>query len=118
MIPEMLIAITAIVMSFGVLPFSIMYYVNKIKTKKMDTLIKIVELGGNVDEDTLKMLGDGGGDHRKDYKSGLIWLAIGLPMALGIWMQSDIAEAMFGTIPMFVGIAFLISGKYRLRESS
>jgi hypothetical protein len=115
---EAIIAPIAIIMLFGVLPLSILYYVNKIKAKKMDTLIKIVELGGNVDAETLKMLSDGSGNHKADYKSGLIWLAIGVPLATGIWMESGIEEAVFGAIPMFVGIAFLIAGKYRLRESS
>ncbi len=113
-----IIPVVSVIMSLGVLPFCLFYFVSKIKTKKMDTLIKIVELGGNVDEETLKMLGDGRGDHKADYRSGLIWLAVGLPLSLGIWMGSGIEEAVFGTIPVFVGIAYLIAGKYRLRESS
>ncbi|NQV69286.1 MAG: hypothetical protein HQ498_04600 [Pseudohongiella sp.] len=113
-----LIPALAIIFSLGVLPLSILYFVSKTKAKKMDTLIKVVELGGNVDAETLKMLSDGGGNHKADYKSGLIWLAIGVPLATGIWMESGIEEAVFGAIPMFVGIAFLIAGKYRLRESS
>lgn len=117
---DLIIAPIGIIMIFGVLPFGIMYYANKIKTKKMDTLVKIMELGGSVDEETLKMLsnGGGGGDHKSDYRNGLIWLAVGLPLALGIYLGGGIEGAMFGSIPIFVGIAYLISGKYRLREPS
>lgn len=113
-----LIPVISVIMALGVLPFCIFYFASKIKSKKMDTLIKIVEMGGTADEETMKMLSGGGGDHKADYRNGLIWLAIGIPLSLGIWMESGIEEAIFGTIPVFVGIAFLIAGKYRLREAS
>lgn len=115
--PELIIAPIAILMIFGGLPLIVFYFINKTKTSKIDALVKIVELGGKVDEETMKMLNDGGGNHKTDYRSGLIWLAIGLPLALGIWMENGMGEAVFGTIPVFVGIAYLISGKFRLRES-
>lgn len=113
-----IIPVISVIMSLGVLPFCVFYFTSKIKNKKMDTLIKIVEMGGTVDEKTMRMLSDGGGDHKSDYRNGLIWLAIGLPLSLGIWITGGIEGAVFGTIPIFVGIAFLIAGKYRLRESS
>ena len=66
----------------------------------------------------MSMAADGGGNYKTDYKIGMIWLAIGVPVSVGIWLESGYQEAVFGTIAIFIGIAFLISGKYRLRESS
>ena len=113
-----MIGFTAVVLLLGVVPLSFLIYLHKSKTKKLDTLVKIVELGGNVDPEMMQMLGESGGSYKTDYKYGLIWLSIGLPVTLGIWMQSGFDRAVFGAIPVFIGIAFLISGKYRLRESS
>ena len=112
------IGFASVILTLGVLPLSLLFYLHKIKTKKMDTLLKLVELGGNVDPDMMKMLSDGGGNYKTDYKIGMIWLALGVPVSLGIWLESGYQEAVFGTIAIFIGIAFLISGKYRLRESS
>lgn len=112
------IGFTSVILTLGVLPLSLLFYLHKIKTAKMDTLLKLVELGGNVDPDMMKMLGEGGGNYKTDYKIGMIWLALGVPITLGIWFESGYEEAVFGTIAIFIGIAFLISGKYRLRESS
>ncbi len=113
-----MIGFSAVILIFGVVPLSFMIYLHKSKTKRLDTLVKIVELGGNVDPEMMQMLGDRAGSYKTDYKSGLIWLSIGLPVTLGIWMQSGFEQAVFGAIPVFIGIAFLLSGKYRLRESS
>ncbi len=115
---EIAIGFAAVILSIGVLPLSLLFFIHKIKAKKMDTLIKIVELGGNVDPDMMKMLSGGEGNYKTDYKIGMIWLALGVPITLGIWLESGYEEAVFGTIAIFIGIAFLISGKYRLREPS
>ncbi len=112
------IGFASVILTLGVLPLSLLFYLHKIKTAKMDTLLKLVELGGNVDPDMMKMLSEGGGNYKTDYKIGMIWLALGVPISLGIWLESGYEEAVFGTIAIFIGIAFLISGKYRLRESS
>lgn len=116
---EMAIGFLSVFLIFGAMPLGILFYLHKTKTKKMDTLVKIVELGGSVDPQMMKMLSEGGqSSYKTDYKNGLIWLAIGVPLSLGIMLESGINEAVFGTIPVFIGIAFLISGKYRLRESA
>lgn len=115
---DIIIAPIAIFMSLGVLPLIIMYFLNKIKSGRMEALIKVAELGGNIDDEQLKLLIGGAADHKADYRSGLIWLAIGIPLALGLWMAGGFQVAIFGSIPLFVGIAFIISGKYRLREPS
>ncbi len=115
---EAFIAIFSIFFSLGVLPLSILYFIQRLNAKKLDTIVKVVELGGNVDPDMMKMLSGASNSYKTDYKYGLVWLAIGIPLVLGIWLEGSWSGAVFGAIPLFIGIAYLISGKYRLRDSN
>ncbi|MBL4572674.1 MAG: hypothetical protein JKY86_06335 [Gammaproteobacteria bacterium] len=115
---NLLIPIFAIIFSLGVLPLSILYFINRGHDKKLDTITKVVELGGTLDPEMMKMLTGNSVSYKTDYKSGLIWLAIGLPVFFGIWLESGVAEAIFGAIPALIGVAYLISGKYRLRGAT
>ncbi len=112
---DLFIGLAGVIFSLGVLPLSILYFLNRGQNKKLDTIIKVVELGGTVDPGMMKMLGDSNKSFKTDYKYGLIWLAIGLPVFFGIWLESGISEAIFGSIPALIGVAYVISGKYRLR---
>jgi hypothetical protein len=115
---EEMIPILSISILFGVLPALTFYYLHKVKTKKFDTLVKLAELGGSVDPDMMKMLDTGANPgYRGDYRIGLIWLAIGIPLALGVLTTAGTEGAPFAMIPMFIGFAFLLSGKLRLREA-
>ncbi len=114
---EVFIPITAITILFGVLPALTLYYLNKMKSKKYATLIKLAEIGGDVNPEMLKMLDSGGASgYKSDYRLGLIWLAIDIPITLGIMTTPDAEGVAFALIPAFVGIAYIISGKLRLRE--
>ncbi|MEP5766695.1 MAG: DUF6249 domain-containing protein [Halieaceae bacterium] len=113
---ESYIGLMAVSLLFGLIPVTLLVFLHKVKTKKMDTLVKLVELGGNVDPEMMRMLSEGAGGYKMDYKWGLIWLAIGVPLALGVWRVAGTEVAAFALIPVFIGIAYLVSGKYRLRE--
>ena len=113
---EEFIGFTAVALLFGLIPVISLMYLNKIKSKKLDTLVKIVELGGTVDPDMMRMLSEGSGGYKMDYKWGLIWLAIGIPVTIGLFTIPEAEGVAFAMIPMFIGIAYLISGKLRLRE--
>ena len=117
---QVLIVVTPVIIIFGILPACVLYFIHRMKAKKLDTLIKIVELGGTVDPDMMQMLSDGSANanYKIDYKYGLIWLAVGVPLCAGIWLGSGMEAAIFGSIPLLIGIAYLISGKYRLREAN
>lgn len=94
-----------------------LYYLHVSRIKKLDTLVKIVELGGNVDPGMMKMLSAGNTkSYKTDFKYGLIWLAIGIPLTLSIAFESGATQAVMGLIPVLIGIAYMISGKYRWRE--
>ncbi|MCB1671841.1 MAG: DUF6249 domain-containing protein [Gammaproteobacteria bacterium] len=115
MYADALIAITAILVSasaFG----GFLYYLYKAKTSKLQTLVKMAELGGSgIDAETIRLLGNTGSGYKQDLKVGIIWLAIGIPLTLHILFEEP-TGVFAALIPVFIGIAYLISGKYRLRE--
>jgi len=114
---EFYIATVSIIFSLGVLPLGILYFIHRVKAKKLDSIIKVVELGGNVDPEMMKILSTSSVSYRTDYRYGLIWIAIGIPLFAGILIESGVGEAVFGSIPLLIGIAYLISGKLKLREA-
>lgn len=112
-----LIGFVSVVLTVGVIPVGILLLIHKVQTKKMDTLVKLAEMGGTLDPETMKMLSGTPGDYRTDYKWGLIWLAIGVPVFFGTWLEVGMQQAAFAAIPALIGVAFIISGKFRLRDS-
>jgi hypothetical protein len=115
------IAAIAIMFIFGgpvVFTYLILHYSNKKTTKKMDTLVKIVEQGGNVNPELMEMLEEPHGP-AADLRKGLIWLAVGIPLTLALTFNNgtdDWQGGLFGLIPVFVGIAYLIVMKYGNKE--
>ena len=118
MINGELIGLSSVVLIFGVLPSAAMFFLYKVRTRSLETLIKVVELGGTVDEDMMRALGPARqGNYKLDYKYGMIWLAVGIPLFIGVSLEASLTEGIFGLIPVLIGIAFLVSAKLRLRES-
>ncbi len=113
-----LVGLVSIIFALGVLPLSTFYFIHLLASRRLDTIVKIVELGGNIDIDMMKLFNANTASYKTDYKFGMIWLAIGIPVFVGVWLHSGMAEAVFGAIPAFIGIAYIISGKYRLRDSA
>ena len=109
--------VLAVFLIFGVFPTVFIVFIYKLKTKKMETIVKLTELDGKVNLIMLKTLIDGSGSHKKDYKIGLIWLAIGLPFIFMAFNNSFGNFHVLTLIPLFIGFAYLISGKLRLREA-
>lgn len=96
---------------------ALLFYFYKTRQKKLDTLVKVVELGGNVDPDMMKLLSADNGGYKADFRTGLIWLSVGIPLAIGMFLDEGMEAATYGLIPVFIGCAYLIAAKYRLRES-
>ncbi len=111
------IGMLSVLLIFGVMPVTAGYVLLRIKTGKMDALVKLAEQGAPIDAEMLKLLGDGAATYKTDYRWGLLWLAIGIPTTLGLWVRVGADQAIWGLIPVFIGFAFLIAGKLRLRES-
>jgi hypothetical protein len=114
---EQVIGLAAVLMLFGLMPLVAGLVFLKIKSRKMEAMVKLVELGTTLDAEMLRVLSDGAANYKTDYRWALIWLAIGIPVTLGLWVQVGAEEAIWGLIPVFIGLAFAIAGKLRLRES-
>ncbi len=109
------IGLTAVLLIFGVIPVMVGLVLYKLRARQMETLVKLTENGASIDQDTIRLM-SGAGNYKTDYKWGLLWLALGIPVTAGLWVTSSFAEAVWGLLPVGFGIAFLIAGKMRLRE--
>ena len=118
---EGLIAVFSILFIFGgpvFVIYLILHYGNKNKNKKLETLLKIVEQGGDVNPELLDMLETEKGP-TSDLRKGLIWLAIGIPLTLAMMLNNvgdDWATGLFGLIPVFIGLSYLTVMKYGQKD--
>ena len=113
---EILIPIISIIFVFGGAVLSIyliLLFSGRKTTKRLDTLVKLVEHGGKVEPEMMEMLNEPTGPDA-DLRKGLIWLAIGIPLTLGLMMTGDDAPWVFGLIPVFIGGAYLLVMKITL----
>ena len=94
---------------------AILLYLYFSRAKKYDTMLRIAELGEKVDEKLIFALQKEQGSFKNDYRSSLIWLAAGIPVGIAIWGSSDGSERVLGFIPVFIAIAYYVSGRLRLR---
>lgn len=103
-------------LSFILMLLLILIYLYFSKTKKYETMLKIAELGDTASEQLFDALGKNKGNYKTDYKTGLIWLAIGVPATLSLLFSEGVSSALLGSIFIFIGVAYIVSGKYRWRE--
>ena len=103
-------------LSIVVMVLSILVYLYFSRSKKYEAMLRIAELGDSANEKLLDAFGKTKGNYKTDYKIGLIWLAIGVPTTLALLMREGLSSALIGSILIFVGIAYIVSGKYRWRE--
>jgi hypothetical protein len=116
---EILIPIIAIIFVFGGAVLSIyliLLFSGRKTSKKLDTLVKLVEHGGKVEPEMLEMLNEPMGPEA-DLRKGLIWIAIGVPLTLGLAMTGDGVPWVFGLIPVFIGGAYLLVMKITLDKN-
>lgn len=114
---EAIIFIVAIIFIMA-LPIGFFYSRYLIKIKKYDTLIRIAELGTSFDPQVLEGLGEKQKTYKDDYRTGIVWTAVGLPILIGGGMQEgSISSVILLSIFLCIGIGYFASGKLRLRES-
>jgi len=110
---EELIGLVAVAGGF-VAPIVVVYLVllftNRKLAMKSETLLKLVEKGVNVEPDLMRMLSEPSGP-TVDLRKGLVWLAIGIPLVLGLLMVPEGPPWVFGLIPVLIGVAYLIMMK-------
>lgn len=99
------------------LPTAFFFYRYKMRSTRYTTLIKIAEIGGSIDPNLLKGLGDKQRTSVDDYRSSLIWGAIGLPLFIGGSLEeAKLSSAVLFLIPLFISGAYFLIGKYQLRR--
>ena len=107
----------AVLLVFGVIPVTAALLLFKLRARQMDTLVRLVEQGASLDAETIRLMSGASASYKTDYKWGLFWLALGTPVTLGIWLKIGFLDAVWGLIPVLIGLALLIAGKLRLRET-
>ena len=113
-----IIGLAAVLLLFGLIPVTVGTVLYKIRARRLETLVKLVENGATIDAETIRLMGGHTATYRTDYMWGMLWLAVGLPVLIGVWVQVGIGFAVWGLIPVFIGLAFLAAGKLRLRETT
>jgi cadmium resistance protein CadD (predicted permease) len=111
------IGFAAVLLIFGVIPVTAGIVYIKLRARQMETLVKLSEQGAALDADTIRLMSGASTSYKTDYKWGLLWLALGIPVCLGLFVDDGLADAVWGLIPVSIGIAFMIAGKMRLRET-
>lgn len=116
-ISEAVVFIVAIIFIMA-LPIGLLYSRYLIKIKRYDALIRIAELGTTLDPQVLEGLGEKQKTYKDDYRTGIVWTAVGLPIVVGGGMeQGSISGIILLSVFLCIGIGYFISGKLRLRES-
>ncbi len=112
---EFWVPIMGMITFFGtIIVFVYLHYRNK--GKKLETIVKLAESGGEVKPEMLELLGREGGP-TGDLRKGLIWLAIGVPLALGLMVEGEMAAAAFSLVPMLIGVSYLVVMKIGYKDS-
>lgn len=109
------IGMASVLLIFGVIPVTAMVLFFRMRARQMETLVKLAESGAPLDAATIQLMA-GASTYKTDYKWGLLWLALGIPVTIGIGVSSGPREAVWGLVPVAFGLAFLVAGKMRLRE--
>lgn len=79
-----------------------------VKVKRLDTLIKLAESGGEIKPEMVALLSQEGSAIR-DLRKGLFAMALGIPIAIGCMVLDQPAMAAFGGgIPLLIGVAYLV----------
>ena len=97
---------------------SVTYYRHLTKVKKLDTVVKLAESGGEVKPEMLDLLGkEVGAGPTSDLRKGLIWIAIGIPIMLAFVAEGEWVGVAFGTAPLLIGLAYLVVMKFGYQEN-
>ncbi len=115
------VLIVAIVFSSIALVFGLwLYFRFRARTDTQQTIRLALEKGADLSPEFIKQIGEPEQGKDKDLRRGLIWLALGLAMAiLGAAInEPDAIGPMLGSaaFPGLVGVAYLVMWRYGARE--
>lgn len=116
------VLIVAIVFSSVATVFCLWFYFRyKARMATQETFRLALEKGNELSPEFIKQLGEPEPSKDKDLRRGLIWLALGLAMAiLGVAVnEPDAIGPMMGSaaFPAFVGAAYLVMWRYGARKA-
>ncbi|MEO2173420.1 MAG: DUF6249 domain-containing protein [bacterium] len=103
---EMLLGIISVVVVFGSI-VTIFYLSYLGRSRRLETILRLVEKTGDINPELAKVLDKIEGS-RSDFRKGLIWMAIGLPLTAGLAFDDGLEAAVFGLIPLLIGVAHLV----------
>ena len=104
------------VIIFGAI-VAILVYLYLAKAKRYDAIMRVAELGEKTDDRLIEILENDAVTYKNDYRKSLIWAAIGIPTAIGMYRVEE-TEWVYGLVPLFISVALAISGWLRLRDSA
>ena len=107
--------VSSVFFFFNLSLFIIVYALHSYKVKRLDTMLKLAESSGEVKPEMIAMLGSGGGP-TDDLRKGLIWLALGVPLAIGLAIEAGAGPAAFGCAPILIGFAYLAVMKFGYQD--
>ena len=108
---ETLLGITGIVFFFGCI-ITVFYLSYLGRRKRFETILELVEKTGDINPEMTKVLNHQGGGPVSDFRKALIWIAIGIPLTIGLALEDGLEAAVFGLIPELIGVAYLIVRKF------
>jgi len=96
------------------------YFRFRSRAEKQHTIRLALEKGTELSPDFIKQLGEAEPSKDRDLRRGLIWMALGLAMAiLGLGInQPDAIGPMLGSaaFPALIGVAYLVMWRYGARK--
>lgn len=110
-IMEQMIPITAIFMGI-VCAIVAMYFRTKRQKEEQETLRVAMEKGVELPEGLLRRVDSGSGCdyHSRSHplRRGILWTMVGLSLIVALWVSEGIEHAVWGGIPLAIGIGSLL----------
>jgi hypothetical protein len=103
------IPIVAIVM--GILcAIAAMYFRSKRQREEQETIRLAMEKGVDLPEDLFRRGNDvlANGGRGNALRRGIFWTMVGVSLFIALWVNNNIRDAIWGIIPLAIGIGFLI----------
>lgn len=112
----------ALFASIALIFFLVLYFRHRSRAEMQQTVRLALERGAELSPELLKQLGDPEPSSNRDLRLGLIWLSLGVGLALcGLFAPDPSGYALRGCLagaafPSAIGIAYIIMWRYGARH--